>query len=100
SSTAGDGDKFPHRLRGSSGRRQDRPGVCSGHKSGRRSGRSDERAYRMSSKRERPNSFAGLLNLSKPALPATEAPVVPADAAERAIGAGAAVPDAVPTPVL
>ena len=45
----------------------------------------------MSSKRERPNSFAGLLNLSKPTLPPTEAPVVSADEAERAIGAGSGV---------
>jgi hypothetical protein len=54
----------------------------------------------MSSKRERPNSFAGLLNLSKPALPPTEAPVVSVDEAERAIGASGEVPSRVPTAVL
>jgi hypothetical protein len=40
----------------------------------------------MSSKRERPNSFAGLLNLGKPSLPATGAPVVSNAEAERAMG--------------
>lgn len=54
----------------------------------------------MSSKRERPNSFAGLLNLSKPTLPPTEAPVVAAPEAERAIGLGTAAHVTVPTEVL
>ena len=54
----------------------------------------------MSSKRERPNSFAGLLNLSKPPLATTEAPVVSAPEAERAIGVSSTVPPAVPTEVL
>lgn len=54
----------------------------------------------MSSKRERPNSFAGLLNLSKPVLPATGAPVVSADEVERALAGGAAVLTSAPTEVM
>jgi hypothetical protein len=54
----------------------------------------------MSSKRERPNSFAGLLNLAKPTLATTEAPVASAQEVERAIGVTPDMPSSVPTEVL
>ena len=54
----------------------------------------------MSTKRDRPNSFAGLLNLPKPALPPTGTPEVPSQELERALGVAAPDQIAVPTEVI